>query len=225
MAYKTLLYEFAEAKKFSQKAFGLTLFLGIVFVLAFLLFYELLYRKDISVSNKLPHQLTDIIFVTPSVFPTPFFSPTPIIPITPVPTHAVTPQPIRQVITFEEVGYGSKLNGEYPLGVVEWQKNTWVVIKPLLAFNTKNISFSSPQRVIGKFTFLQPKKLVSFKALNHGKKEGILSVSCKGQPDVESALKPNEVITIQTNWEKECAIVTIKSAIAWYIHFDDFEIE
>src|ERR1700704_4686199 len=73
------------------------------------------------------------------------------------------------MVTFVDAIPSSVLNGQYPVGVIDWGSNSaWRVAGPWLKFTTNSVSFNGDGPTSGSFTFVNPARLVSVDAFNGG---------------------------------------------------------
>jgi len=126
-----------------------------------------------------------------------------------------------QTVTFDDKsGQNQNLNGQYPSGVINWGSNQWYHSAPWGAFTTKSVSFRTASQTSTTFTFINPRKLVSLRALNGGGTSTSITVSCNGQTKT-TALPAGQVTTITTGFTSPCTNVTVSSTNGWDTNFDD----
>jgi CSLREA domain-containing protein len=134
-----------------------------------------------------------------------------------------------RTITFDDpTPAQTTVSGEYPSGVIVWEKNGWVKSPPWGKFTTKSVSFNgnkSPSPTQASFSFVVPRRLVSVDAYNGGTSATTVTLTCAGQPDRQMTLGPGQLVTINTNWSGRCANVTIASSNGWHTNFDNLVVE
>jgi O-glycosyl hydrolase len=130
-----------------------------------------------------------------------------------------------QVVTFDDLPGGNRvLDGQYPAGVVDWGAGAWYLASPWMAFSTNSISFNGPGLMEARFKLLNPSQLVSVSAYNGGPAPATVTLSCAGQPTVQTTLAPAlpRPTVIQTGWTGPCPEVTVATSNGWDTNFDDF---
>lgn len=125
-----------------------------------------------------------------------------------------------QTVTFNDL---SSLPAEYPAGVISWPAN-WFVSGPWGLLTTDNLSLTRGIYT-NTFTFINPKILVSIMAYNGATSASTVTLSCAGNPDVNTSVGAGQLVTIVTNWANTCTTVTVFSANHWNTNFDNLVIE
>jgi hypothetical protein len=127
----------------------------------------------------------------------------------------------QNVINFNDLtNTQTPLNGQYPVGAVDWGSNVWWVSGPWEQFSTNSISLSS-SRTSGTFRFVTPKRLISVRAFNGGNTQSTITISCTGSPTKTVSIAVNQLLTINTDWTATCSTVTVGSTNGWDTNFDD----
>jgi len=150
---------------------------------------------------------------------TPTRTPTPQATLTP--TATATPTSVS--VSFDDrTGAGSALDGQYPLGVIDWSTGQWWHAKPFGAFTTNSVSFTSA-RSEATFTFVgSPRRLVSLQMYNGAElASATVTVSCAGQPLKMVTLAAKQLTTLNTGWTGTCSSVTLASTTGWRTNFDN----
>ena len=128
---------------------------------------------------------------------------------------------VTTTIDFNSHQANSKLNGQYPKGVIDWGTNVWWVAAPLGQFTTNSISFNRVGVTSGSLQFVTPKRLVSIKAYNGGTSASTITLSCAGNTTTVQSVAANQLATISTGWTVGCSTVTIGSSNGSATKLDD----
>jgi hypothetical protein len=127
----------------------------------------------------------------------------------------------QTVINFNDLtATQAPLNGQYPIGVVDWGSSVWWLSGPWSQFTTNSISFTS-SRTSGSFTFINPRRLISLRAFNGGSAATTVTLSCSGNATRTVSVAANQLLTINTAWTASCSTVTVGSSNGWDTNFDD----
>jgi hypothetical protein len=51
-----------------------------------------------------------------------------------------------------------------------------------------------------------------------------VSLSCDGQPPVQTTVPAGQVVTIKTGWADVCSSVTLTSSNGWQTNFDNLQL-
>jgi phosphodiesterase/alkaline phosphatase D-like protein len=131
-----------------------------------------------------------------------------------------------QTVTFDDrAGANQLLNGEYPVGLINWGTGTWYHSGPFGELTTKNLTFNGSSRTSGSFTFVVPRRLVSLRAYNGGPSAATVTINCTGQPTVTRSVAAGQVVTIATAWTAPCSPITLASSNGWDTNFDDLVVD
>lgn len=130
-----------------------------------------------------------------------------------------------QTVTFDELPGNTQLNGQYPIGIIDWGVNTWGINVPSGLLNTPNLEYNSKGIKNASFSFLVPRRLVSFTALNRANKAATVKISCPGQTGRMILAQPNTLTTIYTGWTANCSPVYIASSNGYNTVFDNLAID
>jgi len=126
------------------------------------------------------------------------------------------------VVTFDDItGQNQNLNGQYPIGEIDWGGSQWYHSAPWGAFTTKSVSFRTNTLTSAPFTFSTARKLVSLRALNGGAGATTVTISCAGQTKTET-IPAGQVVNIVTGFTGTCTTVTVTSTNGSNTNFDDF---
>ena len=95
------------------------------------------------------------------------------------------------------------MTGEYPVGVVDWGINAWLLSGPCGQFTTNSVSLDRVRDLGVILRFVTPRRLVSVTAFNGGGAASTVTLSCLGNPETTVFVAPNEVLTIATELDRE----------------------
>jgi hypothetical protein len=138
------------------------------------------------------------------------------------PTPAPTLPPGALTVTFDsKAGQDQPLNGQYPVGVIDWGSGRWYHSGPWGAFTTKSVSFAGSGGTSASFTFVVPRRLLSVRLYNGGSSTATAAVKCSGETDAQITLTPGQTATLVTGWAGACSVVTFTSTNGWDTNFDD----
>lgn len=142
---------------------------------------------------------------------------------TPSPTPIATPSPMpnQSTVTFDDLSNpGRLLDGQYPIGVIDWGVSRWWLSRPWGNFATNSISFP-PEGRSEHFSFVSPRRLISIQAFNGGATPSTVTLACDGNLTVRQEIAANQLLTIPTNWTTTCTTVTVSSSNGWWTNFDN----
>jgi plastocyanin len=126
------------------------------------------------------------------------------------------------VVSFDDrAGQDQMLNGQYPSNVIDWGTGQWYHSGPWGAFTTKSVSFAGSTSRSATFTFLSPRRLVSFDVYNGGGGSTTITVICGGQPSRQITVPTGQIANVATGWTGSCTTVTMGSTNGWDTNFDN----
>jgi hypothetical protein len=143
---------------------------------------------------------------------------------TPTPGSGQFGQPM--VLTFDDLDNpGRVLNGEYPVGVIDWGKNAWWLSRPWGKFKDQSVTFNGSGPTSASFTFHGTHTLWQLDAYNGGTTSSQVSIACAGHLTVQATVAPNQLKSIVVGWTTPCQSVTISSTNGWYTNFKNLKIK
>lgn len=133
----------------------------------------------------------------------------------------------RYTVDFNDIkGRDVALNGEYPIGLIQWGKDTWNITPPWGLFTTKSLQFLKRGTKSATFQLLKPGKIVSLEAFNGGgSRTTDLSISCEGNSTVTIQVPAEKKATLTTNWTNLCTVVTLTIGNGWDTSVDTIIID
>jgi O-glycosyl hydrolase len=129
--------------------------------------------------------------------------------------------------TVDYSGYSDvnrNLDGQLPVGVIDWGSGNWYLAGPYAQFTQNSISFREGP-TSASFKFVSPRRLLRLDADNGGKQDTTVSLSCDGGPPVQTMVPSNSIVTISTGWTRACTTVTVGSTNGWDTNFANFVID
>jgi len=129
--------------------------------------------------------------------------------------------PNQSTVTFDDLSSpGRLLDGQYPVGVIDWGVSRWWLSGPWGNFATDSISFP-PEGMSEPFSFVSPQRLINIQVFNGGDTPSTVTLACDGNPTVRQEIAANQLLTIPTNWTTTCTTVTVSSSNGWWTNFDN----
>jgi hypothetical protein len=132
-------------------------------------------------------------------------------------------------VTFDDLAIPNRpLNGQYPVGVVDWGTNRWYLSAPFGAFRTNSVGFNGAGPTSAVLTLPTARRVVQIDAYNGGSTTTTVTLSCAGgsaQPMVSVSLAARQSLTIATGWSGTCSSVTIGSSNGWNTNFDNLVLQ
>jgi len=117
--------------------------------------------------------------------------------------------------------YNVPLDGEYPIGVIDWGIGAWYLSGPYGDFTDQSIGFNGPGPTSADFEFVTDLRLIGFQASNGSDIASTVSASCSGQTTVTQTVPGNSLVTFSTGWFDGCSPVTLSSTNGWDTNFDN----
>lgn len=117
------------------------------------------------------------------------------------------------------------LDGEYPVGVIEWGSGQWLASGPYGTFTDTSISYTTAVPTSGEFELIGDLRLVSFQASNGSDRSSVVSASCGDEVTVTQTVPGNSLVTFTTNWYAACSLVTLSSSNGWDTNFDNLVVD
>lgn len=116
------------------------------------------------------------------------------------------------------------LDGEYPVGTIDWGSGQWLASGPYGTFTDTSISYTTAVPTSGEFELIGDLRLVGFQASNGSDRSSVVSASC-GDDTVTQTVPGNSLVTFTTNWYDACSLVTLSSSNGWDTNFDNLIID
>jgi hypothetical protein len=134
---------------------------------------------------------------------------------------------VRQTINFNDFrGQDVPLDGQYPIGIIDWGKNVWLVTPPWGLFTTKSVEFASRGVKSGDIRFVTPVKVVSLNLFNGGGRTATeVAISCANNPSIKVTVSAEKTATLLTKWTNLCNLLSITIANGWNTSIDDIVID
>ena len=143
----------------------------------------------------------------------------------PTPTPTPTPDTGTTTVTFNDLLPADvPLDGEYPVGVIDWGTGVWYLAAPYADFHDQSIGYPAPGPTSAAFTFLGSQRLVSFEASNGSSVASTVSASCGSETLASTVVPGHALATITTGWTDACSVVTLSSSNGWDTNFDNLVI-
>lgn len=130
---------------------------------------------------------------------------------------------VSSTVTFNDLSSVDQvLNGQYPVGIIDWGTNKWYLASPWGSFTSNSISFDGASATSATFTFLTPAVLTNVDVYNGGTGASVVTLSCTGNTTKTQSISASQMTTIATGWTIACSSVTVGSSNGWWVNFDNF---
>jgi hypothetical protein len=126
-------------------------------------------------------------------------------------------------VTFDDphLAAGTRLEGEYPSGVIDWVKSEWKVAVPRGKFGTFNLVLDDPAQPHAEFRFYAPRIFVGADLYNDGKSEATITIHSPEIREFTVTLRPGELKRVRTGWRDPSTSVVFDLKNAEALHIDN----
>jgi hypothetical protein len=126
-------------------------------------------------------------------------------------------------VTFDDphLPAGTRLDGQYPSGVIDWGTDQWRINVPEGAFGTFNLALTDPKAASARFRFNSPRIFVGLDVYNGGASEATLTVHSPEFRETSFIVKPGELRRIRTGWNDPTTSVTFDLKNGEGLRFDN----
>jgi hypothetical protein len=148
---------------------------------------------------------------------------------TPVATNPTATPTSAAGSTQTVMGFDNLANPNRPLtgqySSADWGNGAWYLSGPYDHFTTNSVSFNGDTLRSASITLTSPARLIQVDADNGGSATSTISLTCPGQPTVQSSLAAGQLATIRTGWSAICSSLTVSSTNGWDTNFDNFVLD
>jgi len=116
---------------------------------------------------------------------------------------------------------GTRLEGQYPSGVVDWKVDAWQIAVPQGKFGTFNLSLADPKAETAEFGFYAPRIFVGIDVYNGGTAEASVTVHCPEVRELTFTIKADELRRLRTGWRDACSKVVFDFTNGGGLRFDN----
>ncbi len=126
-------------------------------------------------------------------------------------------------VTFDDphLPAGTKLNGQYPSGIIDWGADQWKVSVPQGKFGTFNLTLVDSTSQSGQFSFYSPRVFVGIDVYNGGTSESVVTIHSPEIREISFTIKPGELQRLRTGWRDPSSIVFVDLKNGENLHFDN----
>jgi len=113
-------------------------------------------------------------------------------------------------VTFDDphLAAGTRLNGQYPAGVIDWGPDwgpdeglaQWRINVPEGRFGTFNLALSDPRAATAQFSFYWPRIFVGVDVYNGGASDATITIHSPEIRETSFKIKPGELRRLRTGW-------------------------
>jgi len=127
------------------------------------------------------------------------------------------------LVTFDDphLPAGTKLQGQYPSGVVDWGTDTWRISVPQGKFGTFSLALANPQAESAGFRFYAPRIFAGVDVYNDGSSVATLTVHSPEIREITLTLKPGELRRLRTGWRDPSSSVFFELKNGEGLRFDN----
>ena len=109
--------------------------------------------------------------------------------------------PVRDVtVDNSQLAAGTKLNGEYPSGVIDWPDGQWQIHVPHGKFGTFNLAIKKGESKSAEVRFPSPRIFAGIDAYNGGSTDATITIRSPEIREESFTLKPGELKRLRTGW-------------------------
>ena len=116
---------------------------------------------------------------------------------------------------------GTRVEGQYPSGVVDWKVDAWQIAVPQGKFGTFNLSLADPKAETAEFGFYAPRIFVGIDVYNGGTAEASVTVHCPEVRELTFTIKADELRRLRTGWRDACSKVVFDFTNGGGLRFDN----
>jgi hypothetical protein len=127
----------------------------------------------------------------------------------------------RPIARRRDLAAGTALVGQYPSGVIDWGRGTWVIRTPLGKFGTFTLALADPQAQSAEFAFYAPRVFAGVDVYNDGDRDATLTVRTDGVGEASCAIKAKELVRCRTGWHDPVSTVTFEITNGQELRFDN----
>ncbi len=115
----------------------------------------------------------------------------------------------------------TRLQGQYPSGVVDWGSGQWHIGVPQGKFGTFNLALTDPKAGSAEFRFYAPRVFVGVDIYNGGASEAVVTIHSSKVRELSVTLKPGELRRTRTGWRDPSSVVTFDLKNGEGLRFDN----
>jgi hypothetical protein len=126
-------------------------------------------------------------------------------------------------VTFDDphLAAGTVLNGQYPSGVIDWNKDEWQIGVPNGKCGTFNLTLAAPKSQRAGFSFYQPRIFAGIDIYNGGSGDATVTISSPNAREIPFTIKPGELRRVRTGWRDATSSVQFDFKNAELVRFDN----
>jgi hypothetical protein len=126
-------------------------------------------------------------------------------------------------VTFDDphLPAGTRLDGQYPSGVIDWGSEQWRINVPEGAFGTFNLALTDPKAASAQFRFNSPRIFVGLDVYNGGASEATVTIHSPEYREISFTIKPGELRRLRTGWGDPSRSVTFDLKNGEGLRFDN----
>jgi hypothetical protein len=126
-------------------------------------------------------------------------------------------------VTFDDphLPAGTVLNGQYPSGVIDWDKSQWSIAVPDGKFGTFNLTLADPKSRHAQLRFYQPRIFAGIDIYNGAAAQATVTISCPQAREIPITIKPGELRRVRTEWRDPTLSVNFDFEHAESVRFDN----
>jgi hypothetical protein len=126
-------------------------------------------------------------------------------------------------ITFDDphLPAGTLLLGQYPSGVIDWDKGDWQIGTPYGKFGTFTIALADPKAQHAEFKFYAPRIFAGLDVYNDGENDATVTISSPEVREMAFTIKPKELRRLRTGWRDPSSRVSFEITNGEKLRFDN----
>lgn len=128
-----------------------------------------------------------------------------------------------RLVTFDDphLPARTRLAGQYPAGVIDWDAGEWEISTPLGKLGTFTLALADPSAQHAAFRFYAPRVFVGIDAYNDGDADATVTIRSKEGDKISCTIKAKELRRLRTGWRRASAGVTFEFSNAAGLRFDN----
>jgi hypothetical protein len=126
-------------------------------------------------------------------------------------------------ITFDDphVAAGTVLTGQYPAGLIDWDKGEWQIGTPYGKFGTFTLMLADPKLSRAEFQFDTPRIFAGLDIYNDGGADATITMHSPENREVSFTIKPKELRRVRTEWRDAGSRVLFDITNGEQLRFDN----
>lgn len=126
-------------------------------------------------------------------------------------------------LTFDDphLPAGTPLLGQYPSGVIDWQKGDWQIGTPYGKFGTFTLALRDPQTSQAEFAFYTPHIFAGVDVYNGGAADATITIHSPENRQLTFTIKPLELRRIRTGWRDPGSEISFDITSGQALRFDN----